>query len=37
VQAMAMGAAYSEGSAPIAIVQPAQKGIFNGQSELKTG
>jgi putative transposase len=37
VQAMAMSAAYSEGSAPMAIAQPAQQGIFNRQSELKTG
>jgi putative transposase len=37
VQAMAMGAAYSAGSAPMAIAQPAQQGIFNRQSELKTG
>ena len=27
-QAMAIGAAYSEGSAPMAIAQPAQQGIF---------
>jgi putative transposase len=37
VQAMAMGAAYSEGSTPMAIAQPAKQGIFNRQSELKTG
>lgn len=37
VQAMAIGAAYSVGSAPMAIAQPAQKGIFNRQSELKAG
>jgi putative transposase len=37
VRAMAMSAAYSEGSAPMAIAQPAQQGIFNRQSELKTG
>jgi putative transposase len=36
-QAMAMGAAYSKGFAPMAIAQPAQQGIFNRQSELKTG
>ncbi len=36
-QAMATGAAHSEGSTPMAIAQPAQKGIFNRQSELKTG
>jgi hypothetical protein len=34
---MAIGAAYSEGSAPMAIAQPAHQGIFNRQSELKTG
>jgi putative transposase len=37
VQAMAIGAAYSEGSAPMAIAQPAQQGIFNRQSKLKAG
>jgi putative transposase len=37
VQAMATGAAYNDGSAPMAIAQPAQQGIFNRQSELKTG
>jgi putative transposase len=36
-QAMAIGAAYSVGSAPMAIAQPAQQGVFNRQSELKTG
>jgi putative transposase len=36
-QAMAIGAAYFEGSAPMAIAQPAQQGIFNRQGELKTG
>jgi putative transposase len=36
-QAMAIGAAYSEGSAPMAIAQPAQQGIFNRQSKLKAG
>lgn len=37
VQAMAMGPAYLEGSAPMAIAQPTKQGIFNLQSELKTG
>jgi putative transposase len=37
VQAMAIGAAYTGGSAPMAIAQPARKGIFKRQSELKTG
>ena len=36
-KAMAIGAAYSEGSAPMAIAQPAQQAIFNRQSEFKTG
>ncbi len=37
VQAMATGAALSEGFAPMAIAQPAQQGIVNRQSELKAG
>jgi putative transposase len=36
-QAMAIGTAYSEGSALMAIAQPAQQGILNRQSEIKTG
>jgi putative transposase len=36
-QAMATGAAHPAGSTPMAIAQPAQQGIFNRQSELKTG
>ena len=31
------GTAYTEGSAPMAIAQPAQQGILNRQSKLKTG
>ena len=37
VQAMAIGAAYSMGSAPMAIAPLAQQGINEVQSELKTG
>lgn len=36
-QAMALGAAYSMGSAPMAIAPQAQQGINEVQSELKTG
>jgi putative transposase len=36
-QAMAMDAAYLEGSTPMAIASPAQQGILNRRSELKTG
>ena len=36
-QAMAIGAAYSEASAPMAIAKPTQQGLFNRQGELKTG
>jgi putative transposase len=36
-QAMATGAAYSQGSAPMAIAQPAQKGNHEAETLLKTG
>jgi hypothetical protein len=34
---MAMGTGYSEGPASTAIAHPAQQGIVNRQSKLKTG
>ena len=37
VQAMAMGAAFTEGSAPIAIAQPAQTGNHEAETLLKIG